>query len=153
MKGKKTETFVFHGLGFPITLIKAPMKKILGEWIVDIDMEELQRVVLRALIYKSTRLTKDELRFIRKFLFMTTTAFGEILGVSHVAVLKWEKGQRRVSASIELCIRLYILDHLHAKDKEFRNLYNTITLRQLSQAKEESKSVLEIDASESLKIA
>src|SRR5258706_11846209 len=104
------------------------MKKVLGEWIVDIDLTQLQLVVLRALVYKQTRLSKDELRFIRKSLFLTTTAFGKIFGVSHVAVLKWEKGERRLSPSIELCIRLYVLDHLHVKDKEFRSLYNTITL-------------------------
>ena len=153
MKNKKTETFVFHGLGFPITLVKAPMKKVLGEWIVDIDMTQLQLVVLRALVCKPTRLTKDEVRFIRKSLFMTTTEFGKVLGVTHVAVLQWEKGQRRLSPSIELCIRLYVLNHLHVKDKEFRNLYNTISLEQLSKAKTEKTSLLEIDASEDLKIA
>ena len=153
MKDRKTETFVFHGLGFPITLIKAPMRKVFGEWVVDVDMTELQLVVLRALIYKSARLSKDELRFIRKFLGMTTTDFGKVFGVTHVSVLKWEKGQRRLSPSIEVCIRLYILNHLHAKDKEFRSLYNTITLEKLSKAKEEKIEFLEIDAAEDLKIA
>lgn len=153
MKDKKTETFVFHGLGFPITLINAPLRKILGEWVVDIDMDELQSVVLRALVCKQTRLTKDELRFMRKSLLMTTTEFGKILGVSHVAVLRWENGQRKISPAIELFIRLYILNHLDVKDKEFRNLYNLITLEKLSNAKAEKKSSLEVDATDELKIA
>lgn len=153
MKDRKTKTFVFHGLGFPITLVNARMKKILGEWVVDIDMTELQQVVLRALVYKPTRLTKDELRFIRKYLALTTTEFGKIFGVTHVSVLKWEKGQRMISPATELFIRLHVLNHLHVKDKEFRSLYNTITLEKLSKAKAEKVSSLEIDVSEELKIA
>jgi DNA-binding transcriptional regulator YiaG len=116
-------------------------------------MDELQSVVLRSLVCKQTRLTKDELRFMRKSLFMTTTEFGKILGVSHVAVLRWENGQRRISPAIELFIRLYILNHLDVKDKDFRSLYNLITLEKLSNAKSEKKSAMEIDATDDLKIA
>lgn len=153
MKDKKNETFVFHGLGFPIKLIDVPMKKMCGEWVVDIDMGELQLVVLRYLVYKPTRLTKDELRFIRKYLALTTSDFGRSFGVSHAAVLQWEKGKRRLTPSTEFCIRLHILNHLHANSKEFRNLFNTVSLEKLS--KEESKKIvpLKIDASEDLKIA
>ena len=147
MKNKKTKTFVFYGLGFPITLVKTPMRKVFGEWIIDIDMENLQLLVLRALAYKPCPLTKDELKFIRKYLVMTTTDFGRTFGVSHVAVVNWEKGQRRVSAAIELCIRLHILNHLHAKDKEFRHLYNEISLEKLAKGRGEKIIPLTVDAS------
>ena len=49
MKRKKIETFIYRGLGFPIKLINAPMKKTLGEWVIDLDMNKLQIAVLRAL--------------------------------------------------------------------------------------------------------
>lgn len=153
MKRQKTETFVYEGLGFPIKLIDVPMKKMCGEWVIDIDMVELQLVVLRYLVYKPTRLTKDELRFIRKFLVLTTSDFGRSFGVSHAAVLQWEKGKRRLTPSTEFCIRLHVLNHLHAKSKEFRSLFNTISLEKLSTAKAENNGPLEIDASEDLKIA
>lgn len=55
----KKETFTYEGLGFPIRLIDVPMKKMCGEWVIDIDMMELQLVVLRYLAYKPTRLTKN----------------------------------------------------------------------------------------------
>jgi DNA-binding transcriptional regulator YiaG len=143
---------VYHGLGFPITLVNAPMKKVLGEWIVDIDMNKLQLVVLRALVFKPARLTKQELKFIRQYLFMTTTNFGRIFGVSHAAVVNWEKGVRQISPAGEFCIRLYVLNHIQAKDKEFRCLYDTISLEKLS--KGSTKIVpLKIDAQEELKIA
>lgn len=153
MKKRKTETFIYEGLGFPIKLIDVPMKKMCGEWVIDIDMMELQLVVLRHLVYKPSRLTKDELRFIRKYLALTTSDFGRSFGVSHAAVLQWEKGRRRLTPSTEFCIRLHVLNHLHAKSKEFWNLFNTVSLEKLS--KEGLKKIipLEIDASEDLKIA
>jgi DNA-binding transcriptional regulator YiaG len=153
MKGHKTETRIFKGLGFPIKLVDVPMRKMLGEWVMDIDFTALQLVALRALIYKPAPLTKDELKFIRKFLAMTTTAFGKVFGVTHVAVLQWENGKRNLSPSLELCLRLYILNHLHAKDKEFRSLYSKISLAELSKKRSEKIVPLEINVAEDLKIA
>jgi len=153
MKNTKNETIIYKGLGFPIKLIHVPMKKMFGDWVIDIDMTELQLVVLRALVHKPIRLTKDELKFIRHYLVMTTTEFGKIFGVRHSAVVQWENGKRNLSPSIEICIRLYVMNHLHVKDKEFRNLYNKISIEQLSQKADKQSSLIEIDASEDLKIA
>ncbi len=72
---------------------------------------------------------------------------------SHVAVLKWENGERNVSPSLELCIRLYVLNHLHVRDKEFRNLYNHISLEKLSKPVEGNIHPLSIDIAEDLKLA
>ena len=149
----KKKTFTYNGLGFPIRLIDVPMKKMFGDWVIDVDMTELQLVVLRALVYKPVRLTKEELKFIRHFLIMTTTEFGKIFGVRHSAVVQWENGTRNLSPSIELCIRLYVFNNLHVKDKEFRSLYNQISIEQLSKKSEEELPPLEIDASEELRIA
>lgn len=151
----KKETIIYEGLGFPIKLIDVPMKKMFGDWVFDIDMTELQLVVLKALVYKPVRLTKDELKFVRHFLTMTTTAFGKIFGVRHSAVVQWENGKRNLSPSIELCIRLYVMNHLHGvKDKEFRDLYKEI-MEQLSGEIEEGYPFppIEIDASSNLKTA
>ncbi len=153
MKKHKRETRMFYALGFPIKLINVPMKKMLGEWVMDINYNALQLVVLRALVNKPTPLTKQELKFIRKFFGMTTTDFGKVLGVTHVAVLQWENGKRRLSASLELCIRLYAFDHLQAKDKEFRKLYNQLSLEELSKKRPEKSMPLEINATEDLQIA
>ena len=153
MNERKHTTFIYKGLGFPIKLIHVPMKKMFGDWVMDIDMTELQLIVLKALIYKPIQLTKKELKFIRHFLGMTTTGFGKIFGVTHSAVVQWENGKRNLSPSIELCIRLYVLNHLRVKDREFRNLYNRISIEQLSQSVDKRFPPIEIDASEDLKIA
>src|ERR1700733_5685147 len=123
MKNKKKKTFVFEGLGFPVKLINVPMKKEFGEWYIDIDMNKLMHVVLGALVHKPAALTGGEIGFIRSYLKMTAVAFGKAFGVSHVAVLKWETNENQISPSLDFYIRLYILDYLRAKDKEFRFLY------------------------------
>jgi DNA-binding transcriptional regulator YiaG len=154
MKNTKKQTFIYEGFGFPIKLIDVPMKKVLGEWCIDINMNKLMLVVLEELIHKPFALTGDELRFIRSYLDMTTTEFGKAFGVSHVAVLKWENEKNRVSPALEFFIRLYVLDHLKAKDKEFRALYKEISLEQLSKDQKRKIHPIAVDAAtEDLRIA
>ena len=149
---RKVKTFVYKGLAIPVKLINVPMKKAAGVWCLDINMSKLMRVILEAVIYKPTALTGDELRYIRKYLEMTMAEFGKTFDVSHVAVLKWENNQNRISSSLELYIRLYVLNRLHAKDKEFRALYNDINIHQL--AKKPKTVPIAVDAAtDALKIA
>jgi hypothetical protein len=78
MKDRKRETFIFRGLGFPIKLINVPMRKMVGEWVIDVDFEKLQLTALLALLEKQAPLSGAELKFIRKYLNMATTEFGKI---------------------------------------------------------------------------
>ncbi len=151
---RKTKTFVYKGLGVPVKLVNAPMKKAAGVWCLDINMNKLMLLVLREIIHKPIALTGDELRYIRKHLEMTTTEFGKLFGVTHVAVLKWEGEQNRISPSLELCIRLHVLNYLRAKDKEFRAFYNELSLQQLAKGPKGKIHPLAIDVpTEDLKIA
>ncbi len=121
---KTQETFVYEGLGFPVELIDCPMKKIAGEWILDINLAALQRFVFQGLVHKPHPLTGKELRFMRKFLNMTTTEFGENLGVSHAAVVKWEKAQAQISPAQEPYIRLFLCERF--QESELLRLYKEI---------------------------
>lgn len=151
---KKRKTFIFTELGFPIKLINAPMIKKFGEWFIDIDMNELMRIVLEALAHKPTALTGDEIGFIRSYLKMTTTDFGKIFSVSHSAVVKWENNENQISPSLDLYIRLYILDYLCAKDREFRSLYQELSLARIAKREKGKRYSVSIEAdSEDLKIA
>jgi transcriptional regulator with XRE-family HTH domain len=62
------------------------------------------------------------MRFIRKHLEITTTEFGNAFGVTHVAVLKWESGENRILPTTDLCVRMYVLRRLHAKNEDFGKL-------------------------------
>lgn len=120
------------------------MKKVFGEWVLDINLAKLQIDILKELIYKPVPLTGPELRFIRKFLEMSTTDFGKLVGVSHPAVLKWEKEQVHINPTTEIYIRLYVLQHFHAKDKEFRDLYEKISIENLIKHKNDRQVPLSI---------
>lgn len=154
MKNKKKSTFVYEGLGIPVKLINVPMKKMLGEWFIDVNMETLQRVVLEALVHKPVSLTGMELRYIRHYLEMSAVDFGKTFGVSHVAVVKWENAKNGISPALELYIRLYMMKYLKAKDKEFRALYDDLSLEQLSKSRKGKIHPISIDATtEDLQIA
>lgn len=132
MKEHKKETFIYKDLGFPILLVNAPMRKAFGEWIIDINFNKLRKDVLNYLIHKPTGLTGAELRFIRKHFEMTTTEFGKICGVTHVAVLKWESEENGISPTTDLYVRLFALQKLHAKNEEIGKLFYEISPEQLS---------------------
>jgi DNA-binding transcriptional regulator YiaG len=154
VKNKKKSTFIYEGLGIPVKLINVPMKKMLGEWFIDVNMETLQRVVLEALIHKPVALTGAELRYIRHYMEMSCADFGKTFGVSHVAVVKWENEKNGISPALELYIRLHMMSYLRVKDKEFRALYNDLSLEKLSKGRKGKIHPIAIDATtEELKIA
>ncbi len=138
MTEKKIETFTYTDLGFPIQLIDVPMRKILGEWVLDINLNILQLEVLKMLIHQPTPLQAEELRFIRKYFEMTTTAFGEVFGVSHAAIIKWENGQLP-APPMDVYIRMYVMDRLKAKNADFGKLFHEVNMASLAQAKKERR--------------
>jgi len=146
-KNKKIETFIYKGFGFPIRLVNVPLRKVYGEWVFDFSMGIFQRVVLSMLATKSSPITGSELRFIINYFEMSYRDFAKIFGISHVAVVKWEKGTSRMSPSTEMYLRFYILNYLNVTDKEFRKLYLKINPENLATAEDE-KTPLEIDIHE-----
>lgn len=145
MTERKTETFVYEDLGFPILLVNVPMKKVFGEWCLDINFAQLQKKALLLLAKQIDPLCGREIRFIRHYLNMSTHKFGEMLGVSHVAVLNWESDEKKMNPSTEICLRLRVLNLLKVSDKEFRKIYSTFDPKNISKHREEI-APLEIDA-------
>lgn len=141
MKEIKQDTLIWEGFGFPIRLINVPMRKVFGEWVLDINLEHFQKTVLFLLARKPASLSGAELRFIIDYLRMSTREFAHLFGVTHAAVLKWENEKSRMNPCTEVCVRLYILDHLEVADKEFRKLY--LKISHIHPAN--SETLLEID--------
>lgn len=142
---QKRETFIYEGLGFPVRLMNVPMKEIFGEWVIDINFNQLQIAALHMLAMKPTALTGGEIRFIVDYLRMPTREFAKVFGVSHAAVLKWINEKSKMSFSSEVCLRLYLLDYLHVSDKEFKLAYSKVTPENLMHS-DAGASPLEIDA-------
>ncbi|KXK07126.1 MAG: hypothetical protein UZ03_NOB001000321 [Nitrospira sp. OLB3] len=107
--------FIDTGFGFPIHLINVPMVKVRGTWTPHINFNELAHVVLRALPRKASRLTGNEIKFIRTHFEMPLQTFAKRFCVTHVAVLKWEKAKNQPTAmswTTEKDIRLFVLSKL-----------------------------------------
>lgn len=149
MKESKRENVVYNGLGFPITLVNVPMKKMLGEWVIDVNMNELMNVVIEGLIKKPYALTGAELRFVRSYLEMTIDEFGKLCGVSHATVLHWEKRRNAISPAVDGIIRMRLNDLLKTSDKEFRKFFKELDFGQLAIRK---SIQMKVDATEELKV-
>lgn len=145
MKETKRKTFIYEGLGFPIRLVNTPMKKVFGEWAIDINFNILQISVLNMLARKATPLSGAEIRFIIDYLEMSTREFAKLFGVTHAAVLKWENEESKMNPSTEVCVRLYLLHYLKVTDKEFRKLYLKINPEKFANSETENIPI-EIDA-------
>ena len=125
---KIKKSYTDYGFGFPVQLNDFPFIKIDSAWVLDINFEKYERVVLFALALKSARLSGNETKFIRHHFEMDLKSFGRRFGdVSHSAVIKWEKyGDNPTSMSwaIEKDIRLAIVKKL--KPRMIRKIYEEL---------------------------
>lgn len=129
METKIQKEFIDTGFGFPIRLLNVPMVKLRGEWTPKINYNELALEVLRALAHKESRLTGNEIKFIRTHFEMTLQEFAKRFCVTHVGVMKWEKALNKPTAmswSAEKDIRLFVLTRLAAKAQELASLYDDL---------------------------
>lgn len=126
MELKKTKRFIYEGLGFPVVLKDIILVKKRGIWTPFIDYNKLQKEVILALTHKPVALTGNEIHFIRTYFEMTLENFGKQFGVTHAAVLTWEKtGNRpaKINPTTELYVRLLILEKLNMSDQVFREAF------------------------------
>src|SRR5581483_8247241 len=99
-------------------------------WLLDLDLDDLARRVLEELALGHARLTGSQVKFIRHSLAMTLERFGSRFGVSHPAVIKWEKtgdNPTAMSWAVEKDIRLEVLRSLSAvKPPRFMEAYSSL---------------------------
>jgi hypothetical protein len=136
MKKQKVEKEVaYEGLGFPVILHNVPMIELRGIWTLDVDLNILQKVVLLALAHHPSDITGNQIRFIRSWLGLTQIEFGKLFGVTHPAVVKWEKtGNKgsKMNLTTQRDLRLWLLDRLLTKDDDFRRAFKIIHMTKYS---------------------
>ena len=123
---KIVRDYLYDGLGFPVILENALFHKIRGEWLLKVDVEQLADAVFQMLPSKPSKLTGNEIKFIRTYLGKSRPAFGELFRLSHTAIAKWENSENSpapISPSQEVVLRLYLADHLNKSDREFYKAY------------------------------
>ncbi len=128
---KTFSQYIDYGFGFPIILRAVPMVKLRGAWTPNLNYNHLAIEVLKALSSLQGRLSGNQVKFIRHQTKMTLQQFAKRLGVTHPAVLKWEKSgdqQTGMSWSTEKDIRLYIVKSLSGTDKQLSDLYSKLEL-------------------------
>jgi DNA-binding transcriptional regulator YiaG len=126
---KKIKRMVFKGFGFPILLFNVPAKVIRGNLEAIINYRHLGATVIKMLCLKATPLTGHQLRFIRHYLELPLRDFAELFGLSHPAVLKWEKRGddfAEISPVTEKMIRLEALFRLGLSAKEFHKAFTDL---------------------------
>jgi len=90
---------------------------------------DLQKRVIEALALNPSRLTGNEVRFIRLFAGMTLVQFAARLDVTHPAVLKWEKRGNQATGMgwpTEKDIRLFALLKINTGRSQFLAAYNEL---------------------------
>ncbi len=155
MKAEKRikKKYIDYSCGFPVVLINVPEIFILGEWVNEIDYEQLAKKILQHLAFQAFPLTGYEVKFIRHYFQMTTRQFSSLFHVAHTAITKWESHQdssAQINWGTELAIRLFILDKFYKHPKEFHKNYQTLSVLDFSKNKEPNE--IEFDLKE-LKIA
>ncbi|NGX41062.1 MAG: hypothetical protein KR126chlam4_00897 [Candidatus Anoxychlamydiales bacterium] len=128
-KQKIEKEIIYEGLGFPILLRNVPMIELRGNWVPDIDLNVLQKVTLLALAHHPVDLTGNQIRFIRTWLGLTQSEFGKLFGVTHPAVVKWEKKRNsvaKINLTTQRDIRLWVLDQLLTRDEDFRKAFKIV---------------------------
>jgi len=120
-----------NGFGFPVILESVPMIFVRGRWTPNINYENLARVTLRFLAELDGRLSGNQIKFIRQFFEMTLQQFSARFGVSHPAVMKWERSGNKVTGmnwSTEKDIRLFVVRALEDSPSSFVDLYKFLEL-------------------------
>ncbi len=143
MEKKTVKYFDNFGFGFQVRIFNAPMLKVRGEWVLDVDQNKLQSSLLYALARKPVRLTGNEIRFIRSAFEMTSTEFGAKFDVSHAAVLKWERAgahRTEMNWATEKDIRLFVASRGQSKATDFIAIY-----RELEEKADDSEMLVKID--------
>ena len=103
--------------------------KVRGVWTPQVPYNRIAKELLHALTTKPSRLSGNEVQFIRQSFAMTLQEFGNRFDVSHVAVLKWEKSGNKVTPmawSMEKDLRLFILAKAGAKAPKIATLYHEL---------------------------
>jgi putative zinc finger/helix-turn-helix YgiT family protein len=72
-------------------------------------IEELHRVLAAAVVRQASRLTKDEIRFLRKYLGYSGVDFAKVVGVSAETISRWENGKEKMGSSAEKLVRMLVV--------------------------------------------
>jgi len=142
MNKKIVKNYTYTGLGFPVDLHNVEMVLFDGEMHPQIDVRKIADLAIKSLVLQKSRLTGNQIKFIRTYFSMSLREFAKVVNESHMAVKKWEDFKDKstnMDRNIEIMLRLHIYDRIAMRIKnnnkgkvEFYNQYVALT-KMLSQ--------------------
>lgn len=145
MNTKKVKHYYYDGFGFPVELDDVEMIFIDGDWHPKIDLQKLADEVISQIAIQESRLTGNQVKFIRSYYSMSLRDFAEkVVHESHMAVSKWEKKEAletNMNTNTEHELRLYIIENLHKKNRESKSKFYDVymaTKRFITSARNDS---------------
>jgi len=121
MQTKIEPSFLYEGLGFPIELESVEMICLNDEWLPKIDVHKIADEAIKKLATQESRLTGNQVKFIRSYFSMSLRGFGEsVAHETHTAVSKWEKkgnDATNMNENTEQVLRLFIIEQTQTKTK------------------------------------
>jgi DNA-binding transcriptional regulator YiaG len=120
MTKKIAKTYIYEGLEFPIELHNVELVLVNGEYAPKIDVRGVADEAVTSLVLQKTRLTGNQIKFIRSYFSASLRDFAKIVHESHAAVKKWEDFKNKstnMDTNIETRIRLYIYDKTCVKNE------------------------------------
>jgi len=127
MKTKRVKKFVYDGLGFPIELLNVQLIYIDGDWAPKIDVRQIADEAIKKLSIQESRLTGDQVKFIRSYFSMSLREFGEkVVHETHAAVKKWESKEDEITAmneNTEQVLRLFIIEQTSIPRADFYKVF------------------------------
>jgi len=126
---KVQECFEDYGCGFLVFLQNVPMIYVREAWTPDIDYNKLQEEVVRALAHKPSRLTGNQLKFIRFSLTISVQEWSWIFGLTTDEVVTYEHAGDDIppmSSLIDRELRLFILYVLGSSSETLGEMYKKL---------------------------
>lgn len=127
MNKKIEKKYIYNGLGFPIILHNVEMVEFDGEFQPKIDVRKIADSAIKKLVVQPTRLTGNQIKFIRTYLSKSLRQFSEIVNESHMAVKKWENFKEKptnMDKNIEILLRLHIYNYIAMESLKNKNEIN-----------------------------
>jgi len=147
-----TENYRYDQCGLPYVVLEnvqvSRCQKCGAHEVSIVGLEALHHFIAYAVAQKGTRLTQEELRFLRKYLGFSGSDFAKIVGVKPETVSRWENGAKPPSPVADRLVRMlaistepatrYPIDHSKVI-KHLREIDGTVSEPVRVEAKLEGK--------------
>ena len=110
---KKSYQFKMCGLEY-VYLENTPVRRTRFGEILDTDLAVIEAAIAKEIVKQGIPIRGLEVRFLRKCIGLSLARFGQILGLSAPAILKWEKaGKKRLQTINEIAVRALMAEQLN----------------------------------------